>query len=273
MAVSPRQGIRRAGVVAMLVTTLAFAWALTAAGAAEGSIRGIDVSRFNGEIDWQQVGETKIRFAYLQASRGSGRDCMVAPAECGRDRTYRSNLRGARANGIRVGAYHRAFAAGRSRAKAKSDARAEAKVFIRRVGKLRSRDLLPALDVETPFKNLSQVRLRLWIKVWTQRVERRLGAKPIIYTNHSSWQATGDTRRFARRGHQLWVANYNVRSPLVPARNWNGRGWKIWQFTSTGRVRGINGNVDKNRLEGGLGKITVGPRPPDTAPDTPPDVP
>lgn len=225
------------------------ALALGAPGAmAAERVRGIDVSRFQGEIVWNRVGETKIRFAFVQASRGSGNDCAVVPSECGPDGFYERNYRRARANGIRVGAYHRAFAGGGDRAGAKRDARAEARVFLEQVGKLRRRDLLPALDVETPFDGLDPQELRTWIRTWLKRVEAELGVKPIIYTNHSSWQATGDTRAFARDGHRLWVAQWKVRSPLVPAGSWNGQGWSVWQYTSSGSVRGIEGNVDRNRL-------------------------
>lgn len=210
--------------------------------------RGIDVSRFQGDINWQRVGKTKVKFAFIQATRGSGRDCLVAPEHCGPDPYYLSNMEGARAQGIKVGAYHRAFASGRTRKAAKRDAIKEARVFARTVGKVKRRDLLPVLDIETPFTALSDKRLRLWINVWLKRVERRLNARPMIYTNHSSWQATNDTRRFARHGYRLWVANFNVKSPLVPARNWANYGYSVWQFTSTGSVKGIRGHVDKNRL-------------------------
>ena len=110
-------------------------------------------------------------------------------------------------------------------------------MFVDQVGELRDGDLLPALDVETPFGGLSKKGLRRWIRTWLDRVRRKLGGpKPILYTNASSWQATGDTRRFARAGHPLWVANFGVDSPAVPAGNWDGKGWSVWQFTSSGRV-------------------------------------
>ena len=227
------------------------------AGAAKGK-RGIDVSRFQRTIDWAAVGSTKVRFAYVAASRGSGSDCLVAAGRCGEDRYFDRNYEGARANGIKVGAYHRAFASGKTRALAKKDAQKEARVFARSVGKVRGKDLVPALDLEAPFKNLSQDRLRYWTAVWLERVEKKLGAKPIIYTNASSWAATGDTQRFAKRGHRLWVANFDVPSPAVPAANWAGEGYAIWQHTSSGHVRGINGNVDKNKLGIGLGQLLAG---------------
>jgi lysozyme len=215
------------------------------------------VSRFQERILWKRVATTNVRFAFVQASRGSGGDCAVVPSECGPDGWYAGNYRRARANGIRVGAYHRAFADGATRRQAAADARMEARVFLREVGRLRRGDLRPALDLETPFGELDAPRLRLWIRTWLERVEEQLGVKPIIYTNHSSWQATGDTRRFARLGHPLWVAQWEVRSPLVPADDWAGLGWRVWQFTSSGKVRGIKGRVDRNRLVGGFRGIAV----------------
>lgn len=217
--------------------------------------RGIDVSRFQGVVGWKQVGATKLRFAYVQASRGSGGDCLVAPEECGVDGYYERNYRNAKDVGLRVGAYHRAFASGATPQAARLDARVEANLFIETVGKVRGADLKPALDVETPFDDMTETSLRAWIKAWLSRVDEKLGQQPIIYTNASSWSATGDTTSFADVGHALWVANFDVPKPIVPAANWGGRGWAIWQYTSSGRVRGIDGNVDKNRLSGGFGPL------------------
>lgn len=242
--------------LAVLVACAATMAAASAAAPAK-RIVGVDVSRFQGEINWTRVGKTKVRFAFVQASRGSGNDCAVAPTRCGPDEYYERNYRQARKAGIRVGAYHRAFADGGGKEGAKRDARREAKVFIRKVGELRKRDLQPVLDLETPFGKLNGKGLRIWVRTWLRRVEKELGAKAIIYTNHSSWQATGDTREFARAGHPLWVAHWRVRRPLVPAGNWNGEGWSVWQFTSTGRVKGITGNVDKNRMRVKLRDLSV----------------
>lgn len=225
--------------------------------AGKGHVKGIDVSRFQERIAWNKVGKTEIRFAYVQASRGDGKDCTVVPEECGRDRYYPRNYANAKSVGLRVGAYHRAFAKGGTRSKAKDDARAEANRFIAVVGKVRSNDLRPALDVEAPFLHLDPNRLRLWIRTWMNRVEKKLRVKPIIYTNASSWSATGDTTSFASDGYPLWVANFDVDKPLVPASNWGGKSWTIWQYTSSGRVRGINGNVDRNRLRKGFGKLNA----------------
>ena len=249
---------------AVLAALLGLALLPAPAAAKPKHVRGIDVSRFQGHIAWKQVGRTQLRFAFVQASRGSGDDCLLAPDACGPDPYYLRNYELARAEGLRVGADHRAFASDPGTevsgiAGAKRDARVEANVFAAAVGRIRGRDLLPVLDLETPFTNLDEPELRAWVRAWLARVERKLAVKPIIYTNDSSWQATGNTTAFALEGHPLWVANFDVPSPLVPAANWAGRGWSIWQYTSSGRVPGIAGNVDRNKLAGGFRPVAARP--------------
>jgi lysozyme len=251
----PARARRRRLASAWLIASGLAALATLPPAAAGGVPRGIDVSRFQSGIDWPAVGGTKVSFVFAQASRGSGDDCLVRRGRCGADNFYGRNRAGARKAGLPVGPYHRAFASGRTRKLAKDDARREARVFSRAVAAAGNFDLRPVLDVESPFTNLDSARLRLWIRIWLERVERKLGVKPMIYTNNTSWSATGNTLKFARRGYRLWVANFGVSSPLVPADNWAGRGWSIWQHTSTGSVRGVEGNVDKNKLGVPLGRI------------------
>jgi GH25 family lysozyme M1 (1,4-beta-N-acetylmuramidase) len=144
---------------------------------------------------------------------------------------------------------------GATREAARADAVTEANVFIGNVGTIPRGDLLPVLDVETPFAGINSDNVRAWIKAWMARVKKRLGARTILYTNNSSWSATGNTTIFARK-HPLWVANFDVSRPIVPAANWGGLGWSVWQYTSSGTVPGISGRVDLDRISGGLGKIS-----------------
>jgi lysozyme len=218
---------------------------------------GIDVSRFQGTIDWPMVASSGIGFAFVQASRGSGADCTVKPAQCGADPYFANNRLAAEAGGIRVGAYHRAFASGATAADARADALAEANIFITAVGSLQRGELIPVLDAETPFTGMTSTSLRTWIRVFVKRVTKKLGRKPMIYTNASSWSVTGNTTEFAKARYPLWVAEWGVSRPGVPANNWAGRGYSVWQFTSSGSVAGISGRVDMDRLGKRLGKITV----------------
>jgi lysozyme len=218
---------------------------------------GIDVSRFQKVIDWPSVAGAGIRFAYVQASRGSGTDCTIKPEQCGADPYFAANRAAAESVGIRVGAYHRVFASGATPAEARADALVEADLFLAAVGTLQSGELTPVIDVETPFTGMTASSLRTWVRVWVKRVNRRLGRKPMIYTSATSWAATGNTTEFARAKYPLWVAHYGVSRPSLPAGNWAGRGYSVWQYTSSGSVPGISGRVDMDRLGTGLAKITV----------------
>jgi lysozyme len=242
---------------AHLALAAAAAVLLCAPAAASAAVLGIDVSRFEQHIGWNRVAADGIRFAYVQASRGSGSDCIVKPQTCGPDGFYAINHRRARQAGIRVGAYHRAFAGGGSLRGARADARREAEVFVASVGSLQRNDLLPALDFETPFGGLSPRELRAWVTTWVRRVRNELGAEPMIYTNVTSWALTGNTRQFARAGNALWVANWGVAHPAVPAHGWDGRGWAVWQYANDGHVPGIRGRVDLDRLGTPFRSITV----------------
>ena len=80
----------------------------------------------------------------------------------------------------------------------------------------------------------------------------------MIYTNKSSWQATGNTLEFAAPATRCGSPTGGSARPLVPAGSWAGNGWSVWQYTSSGSVKGIKGNVDLNRLgPAGLAPITV----------------
>jgi lysozyme len=250
-----RANIRIRALVALCAALAALSCAAPAAQAGPGRL-GIDVSRFNGLINWSEARADGVRVAFGAASRGSGAHCAVAPTSCGADPNYDQNYANARAAGVRVGPYHRAFVNGSNQAELRADARAEADLFIASVGTLGRKDLAPALDVETPFEVPGPNGLKKWLRVWVKRVHKRLGAKPLIYTNTTSWAATGHTREFAKRGHKLWVANWGVKRPSVPASNWASRGWTVWQFTSSGRIDGISGRVDLNRFKGSFRRIS-----------------
>jgi GH25 family lysozyme M1 (1,4-beta-N-acetylmuramidase) len=203
---------------------------------------GIDVSHWQGEIDWTRVAEAGKAFAFLKATDDV--DYM--------DPTFAANRAGARANGIAVGAYH--FA--RPDASA-GDARQEAQHFVD-VANPQPGDLLPVLDIETS-KGLDQAGVAQWARTWVSTVKELTGVTPFVYTSPYGWaERTGDTPLLARDGAPLWVAHWGVSSPTLPANGWDGHGWIVWQHTSTGHVHGISGNVDLDRLAGTrLGVMTI----------------
>lgn len=199
-----------------------------------GYREGIDVSHWQGTIDWAKVKAAGKTFAFAKATEGIGF----------KDDAYDRNKAGAMKQGIKFGAYH--FARPGS-----NDPVKEADWFVDNAGQVRGM-LFPVLDLEVT-GGLGPTALASWVKAWLQRVDQRLGVKAMIYTSPSFWRnAMGDTRWFADNGYaMLWVAHWGVTSPSVPASNWGGRSWTFWQYSSDGSVPGISGRVDLDRYRFG----------------------
>ena len=206
------------------------------------SISGFDVSHWQGTIDWTKVGGTERRFVFMKATDDTD---YVDP-------TFATNRAGAHTNGLAVGAYHFARP-DRSSGDAVQEARHFAAVVDPRPG-----ELLPVLDIETS-GGLDPDELTHWALRWTSEVRERTGVTPLVYTSPYGWmERFGDTKRLARAGSPLWVAHWGVSDPLVPADDWDGRGWVVWQHSSTGHVAGIKGEVDLDKLAGAnLRVITI----------------
>lgn len=204
--------------------------------------KGIDVSHHRGVIDWGQVAEDGISFGIVKATDGIS---FIDPR-------FDANWTGMRRVGLVRGAYHffRPLA----------DPRKQAEHYLSVVGDiLHATDLPAVLDVEAypssvreGFYALSLGERLRRIGEWLNIVAAATNQTPMIYTNISTWRATlGDSLAFV--DHPLWVANYEVEIPRVPAENWGGRGWTFWQYTSSGVVAGINGGlppVDVNVYQG-----------------------
>ena len=190
---------------------------------------GIDISHWQGTIDWAQVAAAGKSFAIAKATEGIGY----------RDDTYTRNQAQAMANGLKFGAYH--FA------RPENDPVREADWFVDNANYQRGM-IIPTLDLERT-GGRGPTGLTNWTKAWVQRVEERLGVKPMIYMSPSFWRTNlNDTTWFADNGYDvLWIAHWGVQTPLPPAANWGGKGWTFWQYTSSGSVPGIVGRVDLNR--------------------------
>ncbi len=207
-------------------------------------LEGIDVSHWQGTIDWARVKATGKRFAYLKASEHTS---FV-------DDKYEINRAAAKANGIVVGAYH--FARPDETV---DDAIREADHFINTARPV-SGELLPVLDLEQT-GGLGPKKLQNWALAFLNRVYERTGVKGAIYVSPSFWRnEVGDSTILADNGYKvLWVAHWTTASsPSLPAGNWGGNSWTFWQYTSSGSVDGISGRVDLNRYNGtGLKKVRI----------------
>ena len=206
------------------------------------TVPGIDVSHWQGTINWAKVAGAGKRFVFLKAT--DGQDYI--------DPTFATNRAGARENGLMVGAYH--FARPDDSA---GDAIKEAQFFVE-VADPKPGHLLPVLDIETN-DGLSHDEMTAWAHRFVMEVRDLTGVMPFVYTSPYGWlDRFGDSRRLARDGAPLWVAHWGVSSPTLPAGDWDGRGWVVWQHSSTGHVAGIAGNVDLDVLAGAsLGRIAI----------------
>jgi len=197
---------------------------------------GIDVSHWQGTIDWTKVSAAGKKFVYIKASESRS---FV-------DKKYATNRSLAKANGLFAGAYH--FAQPDADV---GDAAAEADHFIKTAA-WTSGDLLPVLDLEVT-GGLDPAALTTWVKQFVRRIYNKTGVRAVIYVSPSFWSnRMGNTQWFANNGYRvLWVAHWTTASePTVPAGNWGTYGWTFWQYTSKGSVPGISGNVDLNRYRG-----------------------
>ena len=199
-------------------------------------LEGIDVSHWQGTIDWAKVRAAGKKFAYIKASEHTS---FV-------DDKYQTNRSRAKTAGLKVGAYH--FARPNV---GTTDAYAEADHFIE-TADWTSGELRPVLDLEDT-GGLSSSALQTWVKAFVQRVHDRTGVRAVIYVSPAFWSSKmGNSNWFAKNGYDvLWIAHWTTAgSPSVPAENWGGKSWTFWQYTSDGSVPGISGRVDLDRYNG-----------------------
>ncbi|MGA2424987.1 MAG: GH25 family lysozyme [Terriglobales bacterium] len=191
-------------------------------------INGIDVSHYNGSLDFGKVASAGVAFAYVKASEG----------RLTKDPLYSTNYAGLKQNQIVRGAYHYFYP--------QLDAQAQASNFLGVVTQLVPGDLPPVLDVEISGEQ-SPGAIASGIQQWLDLVQNTLGRTPMIYTYASFWNtALGGTSAFA--SYPLWVAQYTSNpSPNVPT---GFSDYLFWQYSESGSVAGITGNVDLDWFNG-----------------------
>lgn len=193
----------------------------------EYGIHGIDVSRYQDIIAWEEVKKMEVSnirlgFAFIKATEGIGNT----------DPQFYRNWKKSRSAEIVRGAYHFFIAS--------KDGKLQAENFIKRVD-LQPGDLPPVLDVEQR-NGVSKAQLQKEVKKWLQTVEEYYRVKPIIYTNVDFYkQYLGS--EFDR--YPLWVAHYyQMEQPRIT------RDWVFWQHNDQGNVNGITSKVDFNVFSG-----------------------
>ncbi len=188
---------------------------------------GIDVSKWQGTVDWNAVAADGVVFAYVRVSDGLGT----------LDQQFDANWQGAKAAGIRVGAYQ--FF------RPNQDAAQQAQLLLDTMGPLAPGDLPPVIDVELD-GGMSAAQIAAGIDTWVATVEGALGVTPALYTSPGWWDGNVGSAAFGDL--PLWVAHWGVMCPSMPT------GWTDWvmhQTSESGNVGGLS-PVDEDLFNGDM---------------------
>ncbi|MEM1390336.1 MAG: GH25 family lysozyme [Pseudomonadota bacterium] len=182
-------------------------------------MRGIDVSHYQGQIDWIAAARNGVDFAFIKATDGA----------VNTDPQFQSNWRAARSAGILCGAYH--FL------RPSDDAKAQGNHFSA-IAALDDQALPPALDIEVA-ENVTPSLVEAAIIDWIGVVEKAFKVRPILYTSPTFWRERVSANF---QSYPLWLACYDQEPEMPPF--WHN--WTFWQHSASGKVAGINSSVDLN---------------------------
>ncbi|MFB2550744.1 glycoside hydrolase family 25 protein [Ensifer soli] len=193
-------------------------------------VHGIDVSKWQGDINWLQVARSGVSFAFIKATEG--KDVL--------DKRFHEYWQNARSVGIPYAPYHFYYFC--------STADDQADWFIANVPKS-AVFLPPVLDVEWngESKNCryrpSPITVQAEMKRFMDRIEKHYGKRPIIYTSVDFHR---DNLVGQFNDYHFWVRSVAKH----PREIYTDRRWAFWQYTSTGVIPGIPGNTDINVFGG-----------------------
>ena len=186
---------------------------------------GIDVSQYQGDIDWSDGKKIDQSFVV---------DFVIVRSTAGKDKVdekFNFNWKKIKGKYIR-GAYHYY--------RPNENSILQAENFIKTV-RLSKGDLPPILDIEKLPKTQSIDSLKVGLKRWLKKVEQHYKIKPIIYSGESYYN---DFLKDEFSEYPFWIANYNF------WRKEMDDDWMLWQFTEKAQVNGIDGLVDVNVYDG-----------------------
>ena len=189
-------------------------------------IDGIDVSHHN-TVNWAVLKRSNknIRFAYIKAIEGRTH----------KDPKFKKNVRAARKQGIKVGAY--------LLYSSNSTPRQQFDAFIN-VVKGANCNLIPAIDVEKArIDNKQHEKVAKDIAELSRLLQRRYGKRPLIYCHDIVYIKY--LRKYLPHNH-LWICNYRFHPKLKDHTGY------VWQFTNKARIKGISGRADADRLYGSM---------------------
>jgi lysozyme len=194
-------------------------------------VHGIDVSKYQGDIDWNSVAGAGVKFVWIKATEGG--DHL--------DERFQANWNAAKQVGIPRGAYHFVYWC--------RPAIEEVTWFEQNVP-VEPDALPPVLDVEsdseskTCHKHLEQQQTIADMKLMLEEMERHFGKRPIIYTSVDFYEAILSDGAFS--DYPMWVRS----TKHHPSVKYGSREWKFWQYQADGSIPGIAGHVDRNVFYG-----------------------
>jgi lysozyme len=207
---------------------------------------GIDVSKWNKINHWDLLKNSgQAEFCWVKATEGNTYVCNQ----------FQKNLQDVKAAGIRSGAYH--FA----RPDLHDDPHLEVKNFLKHCP-IEKGQLKPVLDFEEAGTH-SPKSIRSWVLTFLKEFEDQSGISPIVYTggNMVKYHLNGDTTGIDT--YPLWHALYSKKAleQGIPGPRLGGwKEWRVWQWTGSGALPGVEGEIDRNWLVGGkkgLKEITI----------------
>jgi lysozyme len=197
-------------------------------------VHGIDISRWQGDIDWRSVKAAGTRFVFIKSTEGGDHI----------DPRFLQNWNGARAAGIPAGAYHFVYWC--------RPAHEQAQWFVQHIPQTNDALALPPiLDVEwnghsrTCPRKVSRETAIEKMLLMLRELEQHTGRRPIIYTDIPFHKDVIEGTN-AFEGYPFWIRS----TAAKPEERYANRRWEFWQFTTTGRVPGIRGDVDRNAFYG-----------------------
>ncbi len=189
----------------------------------QSAIVGIDISKYQGDVDFKQLKASGITYVFIRASEGNTYQ----------DPEFKSHFAKAKAAGLTVSAYHFYET---------NDAPNSQLENFTQLVKLSVGDLPPVVDIERLHQQ-DDTRLSENLQVYLNGLERHYGVKPIIYTGLNF--ANQHVTRFSQ--YPLWLAEYGRTQPTLPS-GWSQ--WTFWQWSQSHALKGIDGKVDADKFNG-----------------------
>ncbi|MDO5561136.1 MAG: LysM peptidoglycan-binding domain-containing protein [Oscillospiraceae bacterium] len=206
-------------------------------------MNGIDVSRYQQNVDYTSVYKSGIKTVYIRAAYGLSKDVY-----------FERNYKNARDAGLNYGFY--LFVTARNAIEARIQA-----IFFATLIENTGYNCRPVMDFED-FNGYTKSQVNTVGLAFLQQLEASTGVKPIIYTN--SYSANTIWNKDVGN-YYLWAAHYGVQEPRITSGIWNS--WIGFQYSSTGRVPGISGHVDLDKFTDTV--LINSPQPTPPAPDIP----